>query len=261
MVAEAALRLPAGGSAWLSYTWNRARDNSTYGCCLARTATTFTAVPGDPRGLSGSWGPSDTDFRHKVVVAATAPELWGFRLGARYVGQNGRPFSAVVNGDINGDESNANDLAFVFDPADPATPPDVAAAMQRVLVHPDNVAAGYLRENLGRIATRNGAFAPWNSRIDVRLSKRIGTFRGQAAELTVDVFNFANLLDRDWGGQYPLPVGISNQNPVVQRVPLLHVIGFDPATERYLYSVNESFGVLQKQGDPYQMQLGMRYEF
>ena len=92
VVAEAALRLPAGGSAWLAYTWNRSRDNSTYGCCLARTATTFTAIQGDPRDLSGSWGPSDLDFRHKVVVAATSPEVWGFRLGARYVGQNGRPF-------------------------------------------------------------------------------------------------------------------------------------------------------------------------
>ncbi len=261
VVAEAALRLPAGGSAWLSYTWNRARDNSTYGCCLARTATTFTAIQGDPRDLSGSWGPSDLDFRHKVVVAASSPEIWGFRLGARYVGLNGRPFSAVVNGDINGDESNANDLAFVFNPDDPATPPDIAAAMRRLLDNRDNVAAGYLRENLGRIATRNGAFAPWNSRVDVRLSKRIGTFRGQAAELVVDVFNFANLLDRDWGGQYLLPQGISNQNPVVQRVPLLNVIGFDQTTRRYVYSVNESFGVLQKQGDPYQIQVGVRYEF
>lgn len=195
------------------------------------------------------------------MIAATSPKVWGFRLGARYVGLNGRPFSAVVNGDINGDESNANDLAFVFDPDDPTTPPDVAAAMRRVLDNPDNFAANYLRENLGRIATRNGAFAPWNSRIDVRLSKRMGTFRGQAAEFVVDVFNFANLLDRDWGGQYLLPQGISNQNPVVQRVPLLNVIGFDQVTQRYLYSVNESFGVLQKQGDPYQIQVGMRYEF
>jgi hypothetical protein len=29
----------------------------------------------------------------------------------------------VVNGDINGDDYNGNDLAFLFDPDDPATPP------------------------------------------------------------------------------------------------------------------------------------------
>ncbi|MGH7516238.1 MAG: hypothetical protein ACREOC_02030 [Gemmatimonadales bacterium] len=97
--------------------------------------------------------------------------------------------------------------------------------------------------------------------MDVRLSKRISTFRGQAAELVVDVFDFANLLDHNWGGQYLLPTGISGQNPVIQRIPLLNVVGFDQAAQRYVYSVNESFGVLQKQGDPYQLQIGVRYEF
>src|SRR4029077_18604217 len=35
--------------AW--YTYNHAYDNSTFGCCLARTATTYTGVQGDPRDL------------------------------------------------------------------------------------------------------------------------------------------------------------------------------------------------------------------
>jgi hypothetical protein len=82
-----------------SYTYNRATDNTTYGCCLARTATTYTAVVSDPRDLSGSWGPSDTDFRHKVVASGALGLPWGVRLGGRYVGSNGRTFSAVINGD------------------------------------------------------------------------------------------------------------------------------------------------------------------
>jgi hypothetical protein len=79
--------------------------------------------------------------------------------------------------------------------------------------------------------------------------------------VTVDVFDFANLLNRHWGSQYVLPVGISNQNPVVQRIPLLNVVGFDQATQRYVYTVNENAGVLQKGGDPYQIQIGGRYAF
>jgi hypothetical protein len=260
-IAEASVRLPKDGGLYLAYTWNRARDNSTYGCCLARTAATFTAIQGDPRDLQGSWGPSDLDFRHKVVAVATSPALWGFRLSARYVGQTGLPFSLVVNGDINGDESNANDLAFLFDPNDPATAPDVAASMRKVLANPDNVARDYIASHLGQIAGRNTIYAPWNSRVDLRLSKRFATFRAQSAELTVDVFNFLNLLNGDWGGQYLLPAGISTQNPVLQRIPLLNVIGFDQATRRYRYSVNENVGVLQKQGDPYTIQLGVRYGF
>lgn len=273
-VAEVALRGPEtawggrlrGGALDASYTLNRARDNSTYGCCLARTATTFTAVRDDPRDLSGAWGPSDTDFRHKVVLSGLLPTVYGFRLGGRYVGSNGRPITAVVNGDINGDESTSNDLAFVFDPDDPATPADVAAAMRRVLANPANVARGYLRDNLGRVARRNGAFAPWVGRVDLRLARSLPTVAGGAArrqrvELTADVFNFGNLLNRRWGAQALLPQGISNQNPVVQRLPLLNVVGFDPATRRYRYTVNENFGVLQPGGDPYAVQLGARYAF
>ena len=218
-------------------------------------------MPSDPRDLSGSWGPSDVDFRHKVVVAGVLPPVLGFRLSGRYVGSTGRPFTAVVNGDLNGDESNGNDLAFVFDPDDPATPADVAASMRKVLANPDNVARDYLRANLGRVATRNGATVPWVGRMDVRLARAVPTVRGQRVELSADVFNFANLLNRRWGAQRLLPVGISEQNPVNQRVPLLNVVGFDQTTQRYRYTVNENFGVLTRGGDPYQIQLGARYAF
>ena len=260
-VVEAALQLPNEGALALSYTRNRARDNSTFGCCLARTATTFTAVRADPRDLAGSWGPSDTDFRHKVVLAGALPSFRGFRLGGRYVGSSGRPFSAVVNGDVNGDESPSNDLAFVFDPDDPATPPEVAAGMRRVLDNPRNVARAYLRRHVGGVAGRNGAAAPWSGRIDLRLVKVLRTFRGQRAELSADLFNAANALNPRWGGQRLLPVGISSQNPVIQRLPLLNVVGFDQAARRYRYTVNEAFGVLERGGEPFQLQLGVRYGF
>jgi hypothetical protein len=244
-----------------SYTYNKAEDNTTFGCCLARTSTTFTAIKGDPRDLSGSWGPSDTDFRHKLVFTGSMPIVWGVRIGGRYVGANGRPFSAIVNGDLNGDEATSNDLAFVFDPDDPTTPAAIAASMRKVLDNPRNVARDYLRRNLGHIASRNGVFAPWTERIDLRFSKTVRALRGQSAEIGLDVFNVANLLNKNWGAEYQLPVGISNQNPVVQRIPLLNIVGFNQATGQYTYTVNENFGVLQKGGNPYQIQLAVRYGF
>lgn len=115
------------------------------------------------------------------------------------------------------------------------------------------------RANLGRIATRNGAFAPWTERIDLRATKDIHTVNGQWLAVGVDVFNVANLLNSSWGAEYQLPVGISNQNPVVQRLPLLNVVGFNQATRQYTYTVNENFGVLQKAGNPYQIQVSVRY--
>lgn len=69
------------------------------------------------------------------------------------------------------------------------------------------------------------------------------------------------MLNKNWGAEYQLPVGISNQNPVVQRLPLLNVVGFNQATQQYAYTVNENFGVLQKAGNAYQIQLAVRYGF
>ena len=262
-IVEAAASLPLHAQVNASFTYNQALDNTTFGCCLARTSTTYTAIKSDPRDLTGSWGPSDTDFRNKVVVGGSLPLTWagGFLVGLRYVGANGRPFSAIVNGDINGDESTSNDLAFVFDPNDPATPAAVAASMRKVLDNPANIARDYLRANLGHIASRNGVFAPWTERVDMRFAKTLRTLHGQYAEVGLDIFNVANLLNKNWGAEYQLPVGISNQNPVVQRLPLLNVVGFNQATRQYMYTVNENFGVLQKGGNPYQIQLAVRYGF
>lgn len=250
------------GRGWVSgalgYAWARARDNSTYGCCLARTATTFTPIVDDPRRLGQAWAASDLDARHRVVGTVGVRAPLGVQFSARYVGTSGRPFSLVVDGDINGDEANGNDRAFLFDPDDPNTPADVAASMRRVMSNRHNLAAAYIRSHLGQVAGRNTINTPWTNRIDARLARRLAVGGLGGAELMVEVFNLGNLLNDRWGAQYLLPAGISPQNPVVNRVPLLRVVGFDAANQRYRYSVNESAGVLPKAGEPYQVQVGVR---
>lgn len=252
---------------WLSgtaaYAYSRATDNSTFGCCLARTATTFTPVRDDPRNLAGAWGAADTDLRHRLTGTLVTQLPLGLKVATRYVGNSGRPFSLVVDGDINGDEANGNDLAFVFDPADPTTPTDVAASMRRVLDNPRNLARRYLADNLGRVTTRNALRTPFTHQVDARVS-RVFTFAASRSvrrvELMLDVFNAGNLLNRNWGAQYLLPTGISSQNPVVNRVPLLRVVGFDAPQQRYRYVVNESAGTLARGGETWQLQLSLRVE-
>jgi len=74
--------------------------------------------------------------------------------------------------------------------------------------------------------------------------------QGHRAEFIADVYNFANLLNSDWGATYQT----GNR-------ALLTVRGFDPDALRYIYQVNENFGVIQPGGAPYQIQLGVRYWF
>jgi hypothetical protein len=241
-----------------SYAWTRARDNSTFGCCLARTAPAFTPVASDPRDLGATWASSDLELRHRGVASVLAVIPGGVTLGGRYVGVSGRPFSLVVDGDVNGDEGTGNDLAFIFDPGDPGTDPAVAASMRRLLANPDNVAGRYLRASLGRMSARNAVRTRGSHRVDLRAARPFPMGHGRQVELALDLFNALNLLNPRWGSVDQLPPGISAQNPVVNRVPLLRITGFDPVARRYRYAVNEQAGVLPRGGDPWLMQVTAR---
>ncbi len=184
-----------------------------------------------------------------------SPVWKGFSLNARFSGLSGTRYSLVVNADINGDfvgqTGVRNDLAFVFDPNNPSTPDIVRTEMNRILNQSDNRAKDYIRESLGRIAERNGGEnKALVGVVDVRLLKSIKTFGKQSLDVSVDVFNFANLLNKNWGGNFNL----GNQS-------LLNVTGFNQQTQQYVYSVNSNVGVTQKLGTPYQIQLGTRYAF
>ncbi|MFI5311024.1 MAG: carboxypeptidase regulatory-like domain-containing protein [Gemmatimonadales bacterium] len=259
MSAGAAFAIGPRVEGTLGYAWSRARDNSTYGCCLARTATTFTPIVDDPRNLAQAWAPSDLDARNRIVGTLTAHAPFGIVAAARYTGVSGRPFSLVTDGDINGDEANGNDLAFLFDPGNPSTPADVAASMRKVMANPANLAAAYIRSHLGQVSGRNAIYTPFTHRVDLRLSRAFAAVASTRAELTLDVYNVGNLINSSWGADYMFPLGISSQNPFVNRLPLLRVVGFDPVAKRYKYTVNESAGALPKGGDPYQVQMGMRF--
>jgi hypothetical protein len=248
LVLDAMVPFDGGAMLSASYTLNETRDNVSFNCC---NPVINNPVAGDHRDLDGDMGPSDYDFRHKVVAFGQLPAFWGFRLSGRYVGQSGTPFSLMVGSDITGDGQGNNNLAYVFDPDDPNTPDHIAQGMRRVLDNPDNLARDYIRESLGSIAERNGGTNPWRNRIDVRATRSFQTINGQRAELVLDVFNFGNLLNSDWGGI----------RSVGNRETLLNVTGFDADRQEYEYAVNENVGTTSLSGAPYQIQLGVRYHF
>jgi hypothetical protein len=252
MVADAELRYAKDGFFNASYTWNSTRDNTSYNGNVANTST-FRPIKSDPRDLS-ELNYSDNQFRHKVVFFGASPSFKGFVLSGRFTGLGGTRYSLTVDSDINGDfvggPGTDNDLAFVFDPNNPNTPANVAASMQKVLANPDNRAVDYIRSSLGTIAARNGGVNPFSGTFDVRLQKTFKTYKNQGFTLSVDAFNFANLLNKSWGVNYNL----GQQN-------LLTATGFDQATRRYSYRVNENVGTTNQNGTPYQIQLGARYSF
>lgn len=251
-IIDADVRYYKDGYLNISYTLNDARDNTSYNGNVANTAT-FRPIKSDPRDLS-EINYSDAQFRKKLVFFGSAPSYKGFMLSGRFTGIGGSRYSLTIDADINGDfvggPGNDNDLAFVFDPNDPSTPATVKASMEKVLSNPDNRAKEYIQNSLGKIADRNGGENPFAGTFDLRLAKTFKTYKKQALTFSVDVFNFANLLNKDKGVNYNL----GNQS-------LLFVTGFNQTTRTYSYRVNENVGVIQRNGTPYQIQIGGRYTF
>ena len=125
--------------------------------------------------------------------------------------------------------------------------------MAKVLSNPYNRAADYIRKNLGTIADRNGGENPFSGIFDLRITKDFKIIKSNKFTLSVDVFNFSNLLNKDWGRNFNLNT-FSTQT-------LLFVTGFNQATKEYSYRINENVGVQQAHGTPYQIKIGARYGF
>ncbi len=239
------------GSVNASFTWNDSKDNTSYNGNVANSATLFQMVVDDPRELS-TMSYSNVQFRNKVVFYGTLPTFYGVAVGVRYSGLGGTRYSLRVNGNVNGDFVSSNDLAYVFDPADALTDPTIATDMQTVLDNKNNLARECIQESLGGIAARNGCENDFFGTWDLRVARKF-MVPGQnrtGVELALDVFNIANLIDKEWGTTKTL----GDQN-------LLTIRGFNPTTQQYVYAVNQNVGVTNPGGTPWQFQVSARILF
>lgn len=253
LIVEGSARLGADGYVNASYTLNRAKDNSSYNCCVANTST-FLPVSGDPRGLNYSY--SDNQFGSKIVVNGASPTWKGFVLGVTVVGTGGTRYSLMTanNTSANGDFNLSNDLAYIFDPNDPNAPKEIIDGYNEILNDPE-VSSGfkeYLIDSYGSFAKRNGGKNPFSATIDLRLQKKfaLGRSKKHALEFSADVFNFANLLNKDWG----------NDNNYNDR-DIMRINGFETTAKAYTYGVQTGAGREPVNGTPWRLQLGMRYSF
>ena len=239
------------GSITASYTWNDTKDNTSFNGNVANSATLSQPVMDDPRNLS-SITYSDNQFRHKVVVYGTLPSFYGVNVGVRYTGLGGTRYTLRSGGNTNGDfVTSDNDLAFIFDPNQSGTPSEIKQGIQNILDNPD---ASESMKNLintyaGQIAPRNAGINDFFGTVDIRVSKNFMFYKTHGLEISAELFNFANLLNKEKG-----------VNRSLGSQSLYNVSGFDQATKQFKYSVN-SVGAKGFSGNPYQVQLGLRYSF
>ncbi|SHM81203.1 Carboxypeptidase regulatory-like domain-containing protein [Chitinophaga jiangningensis] len=237
------------GNITASYTWNDSKDNTSYNGNVANSATLGLPVASDPRDLS-KMSYSDAQFRHKVVFYGTSPTFAGFVFGVRFSGLGGTRYSLLSGVNSNQDfVSGTNDLAYVFDPNAATTPAAVRDGLLKLLNAGDAGFRKYVEKSTGKIAERNGGINGFYGTVDLRLAKQFKISRKSGFELSVDVFNFANMLNKKWGSSH----NFGNTS-------LYRGTAFDKNTRAYTYAVNTS-GVANPGGDPYQIQLGARFFF
>lgn len=239
-VIDTSYRYWKDGEITASYTWSDIKDNTSYNGNVANSATLSTMIQSDPRDLRMTY--SDNQFRNKVVIYGNSPTIAGFTLGIRYSGIGGTRFSATTGGNINGDFVDSNDLAFIFPNLTKSIldDPQVGQALK-----------DYINEYNGRIAERNGGKNGFYGVWDVRVAKKIKFDKVGAFELSVDIFNVANLLNKEWG-----------VNKSYSNTSLYKVTKFNKDTMQYEYTKNVSGGgLVPLTGNPYQIQIGAKYTF
>ncbi len=225
------------GFAWsASYLYGRAYSRTDGTSSVARS--NWVNNPGglntnDPQLTRSTYDPGS-----RVNVSATLPIplFKGLRssLSLFYNGQDGRPYSIGFNGDVNSDSITYNDLLFV-----PSSASDVvlysSVAGQNATW---DILNGFLNEvgvddYRGKIIARAASRAPWQNQLDLRYTLTIPTPRKTRVELTADVFNFLNLLNKDWGWRY---YGAYNMNS------LIGYGGIDAATGKMRYNLSTLMG-------------------
>jgi outer membrane receptor for ferrienterochelin and colicin len=128
------------------------------------------------------------------------------QISALYLGHDGLPYSWVYSGDANGDGISYYDLAYIpkVDDAligaylDSKGNPASAQLVQQFQDYITN--DKYLNSHRGDIAGRNASHLPWSNELDMSFVQELpGFFKDNKGELRLDVYNFLNLINKDWG--------------------------------------------------------------
>jgi len=264
-----------------AYTYSKARDVQSF------TSSTHLSNFSFGRTTAGDLFDPYTsislfDQPHKISMNGTYTFHWlksfSTDLSASYFGVSGAPHdyiylngSASGSGDLNADGTQGNDLVYV--PTDARLPSEilfkdagsgatlVTAAAQADAFENFIANSPCLSKQRGRILERNSCRLPFTNNVNVSIRQSIPMLSGQSLSVQFDIFNFGNLINKNWG-----KVQI-NQSSSRNNVPILtHVgqTGIDPKTAQSQFNFNvnaKEYVVGDFVSSYWRSQLSVRYSF
>lgn len=217
-----------------SYTYGRSKSVNDGTSSVAASNWGYYAA----RDLqdAGEVANSRFDIPHRVMfqVNYTSPRyargLMSTEVGLTYNGSSGYRYSLLMNedADFNGDGQRSNSLmyiptaaevqaiTFVSNKGKALSAEEQAKARQNV----ENWILGdsYASTHRGQIAERNSNLSKWEHEINLHLAQNFHLPKHWGKlQVSFDVMNLANMLDKDWGATYGnvfsiAPLGVSKMN-------------------------------------------------
>jgi hypothetical protein len=250
---------------------------------------------------------SNFDLRHRVVASLNLHKTFAQRFTGYFTSvltyASGSPYTWVYNnnpsnnatGFTNNGQQNvllayipasASDITLVNKGVAPVTAANPngygldASGAQYASLSSFIDGDSYLKTRRGAYAERNAGRTPWNNQADIRLmvEAKLGNLepneagiapKGHTIQVSLDIINFGNLLNKDWGRQYFVP---NTFNSTVGTG--LTQVGFADATGNvqanysaatfnkpaFTYGTPATYSIDQL-ASRWQGQLGLRYSF
>ncbi len=256
--------VPIGLSFNTAYTYGVSKDVNSVLSSQAQSQIRYNPIynnPNDPPLTTSSF-----DLGHRGFVSVSYSQEFFANspttISLFYNIQSGRPFSFTVNGDLNNDGLNGNDLFYI-----PANADDILVGALTSGAYVENAGQKaelmafidndeYLSSHKGQIAERNAARNPYNDDLDLRISQSFGIPNLGRFELSLDIINVFNLVNSEWGWFQTTPqdtytiVTLNGTDPVSGKP----IYRFSKPTTNTAWSPSD---LLSR----WQMQLGLRYSF
>jgi hypothetical protein len=238
-----------------AYNYLNAKDVNSIEAEITGDAFAFNPTLGNANSANLAF--SKYGDTHRFIAVASKKwsygtnDKWSTVISSFYELAKGGRFNYTYAGDINGDGSNLNDLIYVPTASEIGqmnfSGAGDGAAFEKFIQQDD-----YLSGRRGQYAERYGALAPWRGKMDIKFIQNLKLSDDNSIEFTIDILNFGNLINSDWGlVQQPdavQPIGVSVDNT---------------GTPTYSFNSNlkETFVYDASLLSRWQMQFGLRYSF
>ncbi|MGZ3839633.1 MAG: TonB-dependent receptor [Flavisolibacter sp.] len=260
--------------AMVAYTYGKSKSVNDGGS-IAQSMWRDRSVSGDPNADALSY--SNFYLPHRVIAAAyyrfEYAKYLATSIGFTFEGANAGTGSYTYGGDLNNDGLSGNDLIYIpkdqndivltNENASDTRSTAVIWGQLNTYINQDP----YLSKHRGQYAERNGLLLPFYKRLDLNFTQDVNVkvkTRTNTLRFTLDVFNFGNLLNKNWGAiQFANRTTLLNFKKVETvgvnaGKPVFSFPYFDAANQIPLTS---SFQKSTGQASRYQIQLGVRYIF